>query len=227
MYLILTNTSLSYNPIMIHYFLMLWIFVFFPFAHGVDERIFRSMLTGKFLENSTNSNLQSDQSFSVSGKKYLIDLDGDGIEEFIIPQKRDGVDWLEIRDSSLNVIFSTPLFAMGTESHLYKIKFVTISSGIKALILFQDEGTIEGKRFESSAKLYVVSFEKNNLKNMKLFSGPHFFHEKASLRDIYFRRDYQVSVVDLNGDKKKEIVVHFNHIQRILQYDANGNWKRY
>jgi ribosomal protein L21E len=61
---------------------------------------------------------------------------------------------------------------------------------------------------------------------MKLAQGPHHFHEKESQREQYWRRDYSVEVRDTNRDGTKEIVVQFNHIQRIMIYKGLGEWER-
>ncbi len=185
------------------------------------------MLAGKLPEFNEEFLEKPTHQFDISGSQYQIDLNDDGIEELIIPQKRDGVDWLEIRDSSRNVIFESQIFSMGSESSIYKIKFSKISSSIKVLILYVDEGKTEGRRFESTGRLYFISFENNNLKSMSLSSGPHFFHEKSYFRETYFRRDYVINLIDYNQDGKKEISVEYNHIQRIYEYKGKGEWTRY
>src|SRR5690606_30569035 len=104
-------------------------------------------------------------------------------------------------------IFEAKLLAMGGDSALYKIKLVSLSPKVRALILFLDEGKTEGRRFESTARIFVLSFENNDLNTLKLVRGPHFFQEKEAQRDQYFRREYQVNVVDLDNDGVKEISV--------------------
>ena len=142
-------------------------------------------------------------------------------------KKRDGADWIEIRGGNKAHLFEAKLFAMGSESSLYKIKLVSLSRKVRALILFLDEGFSAGKEFESTGRIFVISYEDNDLSTMKIAQGPHMFHEKESVRDMYYRRDYQVNVVDFNKDGIKEISVQFNHIQRIMQYLGKGEWRRY
>ena len=192
-----------------------------------DERYYRQILSGDLPRQGLGVQEATIQQFNVSGPSYHLDLNGDGLEEAIIPQKRDGVDWIEIQDSTQRKIFEAKLFAMGSESALYKVKLVNISERVKALILFLDEGKTAGLKFESTARLYLATYEDNNLSSMKLTTGPHFFHEKEAQREQYYRRDYQVNVRDLNNDKVREIVVEYGHIQRILIYQGNGNWKRF
>lgn len=192
-----------------------------------DERYYRQILSGELPAMFQGLQETTQHQFNVRGPAYLVDLNGDGIEETIQPQKRDGVDWIEIKDSSRRTVFESELFAAGAHSHLYKAKLVSLSEKIRALVLFLDEGVTEGKAFDATAKIYVVSWEKNDFTSMRIAPGPHFFVERQAIRDQYYRRDYLVNVVDLNKDGQKEIIVHFNHIQRIMEYKGRGEWARY
>ena len=190
-----------------------------------DERYFRKMFSGDLVKEQITTRPHN-INFQINRNSYRIDLNDDGIEEILEPQKRDGVDWIEIRNSSGNKIFEGKIFAIGAESHLYKIKLVNLSSKIKALILFMDEGKISGKRFESTARIFVLSFENNNLSKIHLSQGPHFFHEKEAQREQYWRRIYNVNIRDIDNDGVREICIQYNKIQRIMRYVANGEWDR-
>ncbi len=164
--------------------------------------------------------------FNAYGMMYRLDLNSDGIEETIQPQKRDGVDWIEIRDSSQRKIFEAKLLAMGRDSSLYKLRLVALSEKIRCLILFLDEGIVKGEHFESSGKIYLVSFENNDLSTLSITDGAHFFHEKKKHREQYWRRNYTVNVYDIDGDNRKEITIEYNHIQRIFRYKQSGEWDK-
>ncbi len=164
--------------------------------------------------------------YALQSPAYRIDLNGDGVEEFIHTIKRDGIDWIEITDFSGRKVFESQIFAMGAESVIFKIRFVTISPEVKALVLFLDEGKTHSVRFESSARIFVLSFEKNNLETMKMTQGPHFYHEREAQREQYWRRHYQVNFVDFDGDGVKEISVQYNRIQRMMKYIGLGEWIR-
>ena len=194
-----------------------------------DERFFRQILTDDLhIEpNVSKTKTMSYHQFNVKGASYKVDLNSDGIEESLQPQKRDGVDWLEIRDYSERVIFETKLLAMGAESKIYKIRMAHLSKIVRTLIIFVDEGYTQGKKFESTAQVYFVSYENNNLKTLKLTQGPHFFHEKESQREQYWRRDYAVNVFDIDLDGTREIAIQYNHIQRIYKYLGNGEWLKF
>src|SRR5690606_29329399 len=116
---------------------------------------------------------------------------------------------------------------MGAESVLYKIKLVDISAKARSLILYLDEGSIQGKRFESTARIFVITFENQDLSKMWIEQGPHFFHEKESQREQYWRRNYTVNIHDIDGDGTREIAVQYNHIQRIMRYKGFGEWSRF
>lgn len=197
-----------------------------PLALGQDERYYREMLSGGLPTFAERAPEAAFHQFNVKGPAYRIDLNGDKIEETLQPQKRDGVDWLEIRDSSERILFQEKLLAMGAESVLYKIKLVQISPTAKALILFLDEGKTKGQGVESTARIYLVSFDNNNLSTLKMTKGPHFFYEKEGQRDQYLRREYMVNVFDVDNDHVREVVVEFNKIQRIMKYVGKGVWLR-
>ncbi len=208
--------------------ILLFIFLLFmPVLHGQDERYYREMLKGGLPNYAERAPEAAFHQFNVKGPAYRIDLNDDNIEETLQPQKRDGVDWLEIRDSSERILFQEKLLAMGSESVLYKIKLVRISATAKAIILFLDEGKTHGQGFESTARIYLISFDNNDLSTLKMTKGPHFFHEKEAQRDQYLRREYLVNVFDVDNDQVREVVVEFNKIQRIMKYIGKGVWLRF
>lgn len=192
-----------------------------------DERYFRQILKGEVSAPVVSDRQQDVQDFVLRGKAYRIDLNSDGIEETIQPMKKDGMDWLEIRNSSENILFSQKLFAAGTDSVLYKIKLAHLSPKIKTLVLYLDEGGVAGKKFEATAKIFLITYENNDLSKMTLTPGPHFFHEKESTREQYWRRTYQVNIVDTDNDGIRDVAVQYNHIQRIMLYKGKGEWEQF
>ncbi len=223
---ILTNRTLSYNGLMVHHLKLFFLFLVAFRAFGQDERYFRQILKGEASNSSIVTSEFATHQLNVDGASYHVDLNSDGIEESLKPQKRDGVDWIEIRDSSLRIIFEAKLLAIGGDSTIYKIKLAQISNVAKVLILYLDEGQSTGKKFESLGRFFLVTFENNDLSQMKITMGPHHFHEKEGQREQYWRRDYSVELRDLNQDGVREIVAEYNHIQRILRYKGKGEWER-
>lgn len=191
-----------------------------------DERFYRQMLAGEIPAVKTEVEDSPITPISVEGPFYQIDLDGDGIAEKIRPSKLNGVDWLMIYNSSRGKIFDAKLVPMGGESHIYKVRLVHLSKNTKALIIHLDEGHTRGQFFESTARIFVLTYENNDLSTLSLAEGPHFFHEVEKHPDRYTRREYRIDVTDLDGDGVREIIVHYNHIQRIMIYKGKGVWQR-
>lgn len=192
-----------------------------------DERYYRQILNGDLPNLAKEFSETQEHQFNVKGASYQIDLNGDGIEEIIQPQKRDGVDWIEIKDSSQRKLFDGKLLAMGSESVIYKIKIAQLSVKTKLLMIFLDEGKTAGRRFESTARIFLVTFDNNDLSTLQMTEGPHYFHEKEGQRDQYWRRDYAVEVRDVDNNGVRDVVVQYNHIQRIMFYNGNGEWIRF
>lgn len=210
-----------------HWGIFLLIFMISGLGFAQDERYYRQILSGELPKINQITQQEISTQFKVAGSSYHFDLNGDGIEEILEPQKNDGVDTLEIRNQSQNVIYSLNLLAMGAPSSIYKLKFVTLSKTVKALIVFLDEGSTRGLKFESTGRFFVLSFENNDLSKITSTQGPHFYHEKEAQREQYWRRDYTVNVYDVDNDGTKEISVQYNHIQRFMKYLGKGEWTRF
>lgn len=188
-----------------------------------DERYYRQIITGE-LPVTIEPKESFVRNYLVKGAEYMVDLDADGIEEIIQPEKRDGIDYLTILNSSRSPIFSARLYSAGGNSTIYKIRLVNLTPRVKTLLIFLDEGVTKGLKFESTARLYFLSFEDNKLATLTLNPGPHTYHEKEAQREQYWRREFNVDVSDLNGDSKREVIVHFGHIQYVYEYQQNGEW---
>jgi len=213
---------------MVHYLGFCLLFLLFSTPmRAQDERYYRQMLSGSLPDfNADKVRPKEKVHYLFESPAYRIDLNNDGIEEYIQSAKRDGVDWIQIIDFSGRKVFESKLFAMGAESSLYKIRLMQISPDVRVLILFLDEGKTQSVRFESTARIFVLSYEKNDLSSLKLSQGPHFYHEREAQREQYGRRHYDVNIVDFDGDGIKEISIQYNHIQRMMKYKGRGEWSR-
>jgi hypothetical protein len=208
----------------------LYLFLIFLISFNIsaqDERYYRQILKGELPSFNQDAKEDQEHQYSVLGAFYTVDLNGDGVEEIIQPQKRDGVDWIEIKDSSKRKIFEAKLLAMGGESHIYKIKMAQISQKTKLLLIYLDEGRTVGRRFESTARIFLLTFDNNDLSTMQITEGPHYFHEKEGQREQYWRRDYAVEIRDVDQNGTRDVIVQFNHIQRIMIYKGKGEWERF
>lgn len=191
-----------------------------------DERYYRQILNGELPLQGQSLAETREHQFNVKGAAYNVDLNGDGFEEIIQPQKRDGVDWLEIQDSTKRKVFEAKLLAVGGDSAIYKIKLAQISKTTKVLVIYLDEGQTSGRRFESTARIFLLTLDNNDFATFRLTQGPHHFHEKEGQRDQYWRKSYSVDIRDVDQNGIRDVVVEFNHIQRIMQYLGRGEWTR-
>lgn len=207
----------------------LGLFLLFLLSFNVsaqDERYYRQILNGELPSQGQNMKETQEHQFNVKGAAYNVDLNGDGFEEIIQPQKRDGVDWLEIKDSTKRKIFEAKLLAVGGDSVIYKIKLAQLSATTKVLVIYLDEGQTSGRRFESTARIFLLTMDNNDFTTFRLTQGPHHFHEKEGQRDQYWRKNYSVDIRDVDNNGTRDVVVEFNHIQRIMLYAGRGEWTR-
>nr|MBA2405229.1 hypothetical protein [Bdellovibrionales bacterium] len=211
---------------MVHQLRLFLIFSLCWSAFAQDERYYRQILNGELPLLGQEIREVQEHQFNVKGASYTFDLNDDGMEEIIQPQKRDGVDWIEIKSLLQTKIFEAKLLAMGGESVLYKVKVAHLSKTTKVLILFLDEGKTNGRRFESTARIFLITFDNNDLTTMHITQGPHHFHEKEGQREQYWRKDYSVDVRDVDKNGVRDVVVEFGHIQRVMLYMGKGEWER-
>lgn len=188
-----------------------------------DERYFRKIFSGDLFEKKAES---LNYKVEVSTDAYLIDLNRDGKNERIKVWKKDGLDFIDIKDRFGQDLLSKKLKTMGGKSSLYKIQLKTISSETDVLILHFDEGYNQSTIFQSSARVYFIAIQNRDLKKMYFYEGPHIFYEKEKVKQQYARRYYNVNVYDYNNDGRNEISITYNHIQHIFFYIRNGIWRR-
>ena len=198
-------------------------FVFFSNPlKAQDERYYRKIFTRDLVnEESTSDYFKEVQSSSI----YKIDLNRDGVEEGIILKKKDGIDYIQIIDQMGISLLEHKLETIGRGSKVYKILLKTLAKDSDVLILHFYEGSTESSVFEATARLYFISIDHRDLKSLKVFKGPHFWHEKE-VGYKYWNRYYNVNVYDYNKDGRKEISINYNKVARIYFYLGDGRWKR-
>jgi hypothetical protein len=138
-------------------------------------------------------------------------------------QKKDGLDYIEIKDIDGATLFESRLFNYGGNSNIYKITKTRISDFTNVMILHYYEGDTSGKKFEGTARLYLLSFDKWS-KKWGLARGPHYWHEVELIKERYFQRPFQINVKDFNKDGIKEISVNYHHQHRVMTYLGGGKW---
>lgn len=193
-----------------------------PKALAQDERFYRQIFTGELGKNSQDS--KKGYKWEVKSPQYQLDLDSDGLSEGIQLQKRDGEDWIVFSGKKGEGFFSAKLQAKGRESSLFRINLVTLNPDVKVLVLSFYEGFTHYLQFNGTARMYLISFEHNDLSTMQLAEGPTFWIEREKVDEQYFKRAYSIEILDLNSDKSKEIIVGFNAIKRVLTYAGNGRF---
>jgi hypothetical protein len=192
-------------------------------VYAQDERFYRKIFTGELFDVEQEKPIYKVVAMSPL---YKIDLNRDGVEEGIIIEKKDGMDFLTIIDRFGRPWFNQMLDTMGGRSKIYKIQLKSISKTTDALIVHFYEGHTNATIFEATARLYFVTIDKRDLRTLRMFKGPHMWHEKEMVADKYWNRYYSVNVKDYNGDGRREISVSYNKISRIYFYLEDGRWKK-
>jgi hypothetical protein len=193
-------------------------------ALAQDERFLHKMISGELVEEQNK--VVSPILFEYHGPIYQFDLNSDGQDENIQLVMEDGLNRLIITNHQHRQIFNEKLWAVGANSRLYKIKVVYLNPQARVLILFLDEGRTESVKYESTAKLFFVSIDNKDLQTLKMIEGPRYWHEKEAHREQYWRRNYSLSIKDLDGDGSKDIYVKYHGSQWIYRYLGKGQWTK-
>jgi hypothetical protein len=195
-------------------------------SHGAlaqDERFFRELFSGDLVKKE-NKVLKGIPKFRHAGDIHKFDLNGDNRLEGIIAEKKDGQDYIHIHDWKGERIFSGNLRPMGLSSWLYRISIRRFAKNSKVLILYFYEGETEYLEYHSNVRLYFLTMESNNLKNLSLSVGPVIWDEHKDFKDHYHQRRYRIGLHDYNKDGIKEIAVHYHLSSRIYFYKSPGRW---
>ena len=204
------------------YFILI-LFVASNFALGQDEQFYRRIFTNELI-NKPSALIE--YKLVVKSPVYQINLDQDKFPEGIRIEKRDGLDFIVVLSRFGEKVFESKLLGIGNKSRIFKIQLKTISKDTNALIIHFYEGKIDSTKFESTARLYFLTFPKNDYKKMVLFKGPHFFHEKEKVSEQYWNRRFSVNTIDYNNDGVKEISISYKKINRVYFYLSKGLWTK-
>jgi hypothetical protein len=204
-------------------YLILILFVASNFAIGQDEKFYRRIFTNELINKPSEV---IDHKIVVKSPVYQINLDQEKQLEGIRIEKRDGIDFIVVLSHFGEKVFQTEILGIGNKSRVLKIQLKTISIDTNTLIIHFYEGKIDSTKFESTAKLYFLTFPKNDYKKMVLFKGPHFFHEKEKVSEQYWNRRFTVNTIDYNNDGVKEISIKYKKINRVYFYISKGLWKK-
>ena len=161
--------------------------------------------------------------FEQFSPEYLLDMTGDGKKERIRFVNRDGRDRMIVADFRGRRVFHHDFRAVGLDATPYKILFRSLSPFSKVLVIHYYEGHTDYIKFMGSARLYFLTFQKNDLKTLSMYRGPSVFYEHVR-KGRYRRRSYDVDVADLDGDGKRDILVKYGGIKDVFLYRGEGAW---
>ena len=165
--------------------------------------------------------------FKHSGPEYMIDLVGDEKKERIHFVSRDGRDWLVVRDAKGERVYQYAFRAVGLDATPYKIRLRSLSSSVKALVIYYYEGHSDYLKFQATARPYFLTFENDDLKTLSMYRGSGVFQEREAGGERYRQRTYRLKFVDWDGDGTRDIEVGSGdfRIRDIFLYRGKGRWR--
>lgn len=193
------------------------------FVHSQDEDFFKQILKRELV---TSDRISPDPDFITKNKFYRYDIVGDSRLEVIIPSKRDGSDWITIKNSVGEILFESKLQAYGVDATLYKIRVTTLKPGVRAIQFYYMEGVTDWVQYQRTARVYLLSYD-NGKFGYKLYKAAHISIEKEKVRDQYWRRKFVVEPTNIDGDDIKELMISYGQIQHVFFYKGDGIWKRF
>ncbi len=206
-----------------------WVlFGFIIFAAGIsslaqDERLVRDFLTGK-LARGKNRAEKHRYDFRVRTGRYRFDFDKDGRKESFFFAKQDGEDWLFIYDYLGNEVFRYQFDALGPLSRAYKIEARYLSRRHRVFLIYFFEGRTEYLKFQGTARLYLLTIDRKDLKTLKMAKGPYIWDEYSDGKGHYHQRSNLISLFDFDNDGIREVAVKYHLITRVFQYRESGHW---
>ena len=197
--------------------------IFLYFLTGIvqaeDERSFVGV-------SSVLSSPEKKVKFEYPFPEYLIDLNGDGKKERIYFVNKDGQDGMFVKDFRGKSIYHYVFRALGLDATPFKIRFRSLGPFSKVLVIHYYEGYTDYLKFMGTARLYFLTFEKNDLKTLKMRRGPGVFYEHLEKGKSYRQRTHRVDIVDWDKDGLRDIVVRYGgfRIRDIFLYRGKGSW---
>ena len=199
-------------------------------GQGQDERFFRQILSGELKDAGVKDQVAPAPKtywYTANTPYYDLDLNHDRNPERIVFVKRDNEDWLEIFDSNKKKIFSYRFENMGIYSGLYRIEKRQLTPFTDVLFLYYYVGFTKYFNTDSSARLYLLTIDNDDLKTIHVIKGPSYFEERKTFRQHYHVRNYSIEVRDLNDDLKKEVIFKHAGMSEVLIYYGKGKWKTF
>ncbi len=188
-----------------------------------DERYFREL----FLKNyqiDEAKDVKKTYFYTVPTPFYTIDINHDGKNESFVYSKKESEDWIDIFDHDKNIVFKYKFNTVGAKSRLYKIRFSNVDKNIGLAIFYFYEGVVNYHELDSSARLYFLTFKRQDFSQFKMIQGPYLFEEFKGMKGHYHQRIKQVEVMDLNNDNRNEIIIKHHLYSEVYAIKENGDF---
>lgn len=191
-----------------------------------DERLFRELLLNGEKER-VESKVEALYRIKARSNRHYIDLTGDNRPESLFTSKRDGEDWLQIYDHKGKEVLRELLMPHGPFSRLYRIQIRKLNDASKVMVLYFYEGVTRYLDFRGTTRIYLVSYDNNDLETLSIYKGPVIWDENRTFREHYHQRKYEVSMYDLDGDNTRELTVNYGRMNRVYKYLGKGKWHNF
>ncbi|OUR98567.1 hypothetical protein A9Q84_03905 [Halobacteriovorax marinus] len=188
-----------------------------------DERQFRELFSAE-LDKDIRKESTKKYHFVAHTPLYKIDLNGDNRKESIFYETKDGESWLHLLAYDEKRIKSFKLEPNGTGARIYKIRVRHLSRDTLSLIVFYYEGLTKYIEVNSTVRLYFLTIDKRDFKQMHFYKGPIFWEEKRTLQGHYHQRPNKLSFIDLNKNGVKELLIKQGNSASVYMYKGLGEW---
>lgn len=189
-----------------------------------DERYFRELFLKNYREEEEGT-VKKNYTYTVPTPFYTIDVNQDGKPESFVYSKKDSEDWVDIFDHEKKPVFKYRFTTVGAHSRLYKMRFSNIDENIGVVIFYFYEGVVKYHELDSSARLYFMTYKRSDFSNFKMIQGPYLFSEFKGMKGHYHQRIKQVEVMDLNNDKRNEIIIKHHLYSEVYSIKEDGSFQ--
>lgn len=191
-----------------------------------DERYFRELFLKNYREEEAGETKKK-YSYIVPSPFYTIDVNQDGKKESFVYSKKESEDWVDIFDHDKKLVFKYRFHSVGAHGRVYKIRFTQIDENVGLAIFYYYEGVTKYHELDSSARLYFLTFKRSDFSNFKMLQGPYLFQEYRGMKGHYHQRIKQVEVMDLNNDKRNEIIVKHHLYSEVYSIKEDGSFQSF
>lgn len=191
-----------------------------------DERNFRQLFNAE-LDKEVRKETSKDHKYVVSTPLYKIDLDSDHRKESIFYEFKDGKSWIHFLNYDETRLKSFKLDVNGFGAKVYKIRVRKLSDDVLGLVFFFYEGLVKYTEMNSTVRLYFITIDNNDLKNIYMEKGPIFWEEKRTQQGYYFQRPNELSFVDFNKNGTKEVLLKQGNTASVFMYLKKGKWLKF